>query len=108
MYVSGALDYIKCVCVCACVRVQNVCLLMSINIILCMPVQVEIGESRSGSSLGAGSLVTVLRHVIKEHGYSGLFTGLTPRVAKIAPACAIMIASYEAGKEYFAQYNLRN
>ncbi len=79
---------------------SKVCVLLSIK--------VEIGESRPGSSLGAGSLFTVLRHVISEYGYSGLFTGLTPRVAKIAPACAIMIASYEAGKEYFSQYNLRS
>ena len=67
-----------------------------------------MGESKSGPSLGAGSLLTVLRNVISEHGYSGLFAGLTPRVAKIAPACAIMIASYEAGKEYFAQNNIQS
>ncbi|XP_064404420.1 probable mitochondrial glutathione transporter SLC25A40 isoform X1 [Halichondria panicea] len=70
--------------------------------------QVEMGESKSGPSLGAGSLLTVVRNVISEHGYSGLFAGLTPRVAKIAPACAIMIASYEAGKEYFAQNNIQS
>lgn len=56
--------------------------------------------------LGAGSLFTVLREVVSSHGYAGLYTGLAPRVAKIAPACAIMISSYEACKEYFTKKNL--
>lgn len=44
---------------------------------------------------------------MSEHGYGGLYTGLVPRVAKIAPACAIMIGSYEFCKEYFFEYNLK-
>lgn len=28
-------------------------------------------------------------------------TGLTPRIAKVAPACAVMISSFEAIKEFF-------
>ena len=56
--------------------------------------------------LGAGSLRTVFRDVVTRHGYAGLFAGLVPRVAKIAPACAIMITSYEAGKDYFSRQNL--
>lgn len=70
--------------------------------------QVELGESGSKRSLGAGSFVSVMRKVVAEHGYAGLFAGLTPRVAKITPACAIMITSYEACKNYFADYNLRH
>jgi solute carrier family 25 protein 39/40 len=42
---------------------------------------------------------------VSEHGYGGLYAGLVPRVAKIAPACAIMIGSYEVCKEYFHEYN---
>ena len=56
-------------------------------------------------SLGAGSLFNVLRNIVSEHGYGGLYAGLVPRVAKIAPACAIMIGSYEVCKEYFHEYN---
>ena len=57
--------------------------------------QVELGESGTSvqRSLGAGSFVSVMRKVVAEHGYAGLFAGLAPRIAKIAPACAIMIAS---------------
>jgi len=68
---------------------------------------VEIGQSTSfvSRSLGAGSLKTVLSDVVAAHGYAGLYAGLAPRVAKIAPACAIMIASYEACKEHFMEQN---
>ena len=30
------------------------------------------------------------------------FVGLTPRVAKTVPACAIMLSTYEGAKRYFA------
>ncbi len=71
--------------------------------------QVELGESlhNPGRRLGAGSFVTVIRSVTREHGYVGLYTGMAPRIAKIAPACAIMIGSYEMCKRYFAEHNLR-
>ena len=67
----------------------------------------EIGQSNAfvSRSLGAGSLKTVLSDVVSAHGYAGLYAGLAPRIAKIAPACAIMIASYEACKEYFMEQN---
>lgn len=68
--------------------------------------QVELGQSSVGRQmLGTGSLFKVLRDVVSNHGYSGLYAGLIPRVAKIAPACAIMISSYEACKEYFRKQN---
>ena len=35
----------------------------------------------------------------------GLFTGLTPRIVKVAPACAIMISTFEYGKRFFQNYN---
>lgn len=33
--------------------------------------------------------------VLRNEGVSALFAGLSPRMAKIAPACGIMIASFE-------------
>lgn len=66
--------------------------------------QVEIGESRKGG-LGAGNSLNVMRNVVQRFGISGLFTGFVPRCAKIAPACAITIGSYETCKRLFAEYN---
>lgn len=37
----------------------------------------------------------LLQQMIRTEGVSALFAGLGPRIAKIAPACGIMIASYE-------------
>lgn len=40
-----------------------------------------------------------LWHIFKEQGMSGLFKGWAARCLKVAPACAIMISSYEIGKK---------
>ena len=69
--------------------------------------QVEIGEARNGG-LGAGNSLTVMRSVVREFGFSGLFTGIIPRCAKIAPACAITIGCYETCKRFFAEYNSKS
>ncbi|KAF3004969.1 hypothetical protein E8E13_008041 [Curvularia kusanoi] len=48
-----------------------------------------------------------LMHIYKEQGMSGLFKGWSARALKIAPACAIMISSYELGKKVFNDANER-
>lgn len=39
--------------------------------------------------------VPLLKHMIRTEGYSAMYAGFGPRIAKIAPACGIMIACYE-------------
>lgn len=44
----------------------------------------------------------ILRNIMAKDGSAGFFRGVVPRVVKVAPACAIMISSYEMGKHFFA------
>jgi len=53
-------------------------------------------------------MLKTFRKIYSHHGISGLFTGLTPRLVKVAPACAIMISSFEYGKRFFHRYNNHN
>jgi len=70
--------------------------------------QIEMGEKdimdvKSGVSRTNRE---IFRGIIKEQGVKGLFSGLTPRILKVAPACAIMISSYEFFKNFFKMKNL--
>uniref|UniRef100_A0A4W5K6T5 Mitochondrial glutathione transporter SLC25A39 n=1 Tax=Hucho hucho TaxID=62062 RepID=A0A4W5K6T5_9TELE len=48
----------------------------------------------------------IMRGIWTESGYRGLFAGFIPRVIKVAPACAVMISTYEFGKIFFQKMNL--
>ncbi|XP_042772938.1 solute carrier family 25 member 40 isoform X2 [Panthera leo] len=48
---------------------------------------------------------TIMKNIVAKNGFAGLFTGLIPRLIKIAPACAIMISTYESGKAFFQMQN---
>ncbi|XP_053981330.1 probable mitochondrial glutathione transporter SLC25A40 isoform X1 [Hylaeus volcanicus] len=69
--------------------------------------QIEMGEKeiysdKPGHSSGTW---TIIRKIYNQNGIKGLFTGLIPRVVKVAPACAIMIATFEHGKRFFQTHN---
>ncbi|XP_077896620.1 mitochondrial glutathione transporter SLC25A40 isoform X3 [Ictidomys tridecemlineatus] len=49
----------------------------------------------------------IMKNIVAKDGLSGLFTGLIPRLIKIAPACAIMISTYEFGKAFFQKQNIQ-
>ena len=53
------------------------------------------------------SILRLLWHIFSTEGTSGLFRGWIPRTLKVAPACAIMISSYEVGKRAFRSMNER-
>ncbi|XP_063054590.1 probable mitochondrial glutathione transporter SLC25A40 isoform X2 [Engraulis encrasicolus] len=69
--------------------------------------QVELGELQVQklSSRASSSTWHVMRTIVAESGAPGLFAGFMPRLIKVAPACAIMISSYEYGKAFFGKRN---
>lgn len=53
------------------------------------------------------SMPRFLWHIFKTEGIAGLWKGWAPRTLKVAPACAIMISSYEVGKRMARNANER-
>ncbi|RKP36862.1 mitochondrial carrier domain-containing protein, partial [Dimargaris cristalligena] len=47
------------------------------------------------------STIRLMRRIVDQEGIPGLYRGLSARLIKVAPACAIMISSYEYGKRFF-------
>uniref|UniRef100_A0A8C6UXG2 Mitochondrial glutathione transporter SLC25A40 n=1 Tax=Neogobius melanostomus TaxID=47308 RepID=A0A8C6UXG2_9GOBI len=64
--------------------------------------QVELGELQAKNLSCQGSTFKCMSRIVAEQGFSGLFVGFLPRLIKVAPACAIMISTYEFGKAFFA------
>lgn len=50
----------------------------------------------------------ILNRIYRQSGPKALFTGIVPRVVKVAPACAMMISTYEYFKKFFRRRNERN
>ncbi|XP_031829727.1 solute carrier family 25 protein Shawn isoform X3 [Nomia melanderi] len=69
--------------------------------------QIEMGEKAIYSDKPGHSSKSwfIIKKIYTQNGVKGLFTGLIPRIIKVAPACAIMIATFEHGKRFFQTYN---
>ena len=70
------------------------------------------GASSKPGGLGAAdippeerSMPRFLYHIFRSEGLPGLFRGWAARCLKVAPACAIMISSYEIGKKMARSVN---
>lgn len=76
--------------------------------------QIELGErellkAEAGKILSRdSSTMHIMKRIHSQSGFSGLFSGLVPRIIKVAPACAIMISTYEFGKSFFRELNRSN
>ncbi|TMW54376.1 hypothetical protein DOY81_000555 [Sarcophaga bullata] len=73
--------------------------------------QIEFGEKviftdKPASNLPKRSVTTRLASIYSVSGIRGIFAGLGPRLFKVAPACAIMISTFEYSKAFFYQYNI--
>lgn len=77
--------------------------------------QIELGEevaiqtkpkfATSASTTTSNNTFAIMARIYSQRGIRGLFAGIVPRIIKVAPACAIMISTYEFGKAFFRQYN---
>ncbi|XP_075578918.1 mitochondrial glutathione transporter SLC25A39 isoform X2 [Pelecanus crispus] len=69
--------------------------------------QIELGdgEVHPVAASKPSSTWLLMRRIRAESGTQGLFAGFLPRVIKVAPACAIMISTYEFGKTFFQKLN---
>ncbi|XP_026573291.1 solute carrier family 25 member 39 isoform X2 [Pseudonaja textilis] len=69
--------------------------------------QIELGnmETLQVTTPKSSSTWLLMQKIWAESGTRGLFTGFLPRVIKVAPACAIMISTYEFGKTFFQKMN---
>ncbi|XP_019471927.1 solute carrier family 25 member 40 isoform X3 [Meleagris gallopavo] len=69
--------------------------------------QTEIWESETSQNpqRDCASTWAVMRKIVAKEGIAGLFAGITPRLFKVAPSCAIMIGTYEYGKAFFRHLN---
>lgn len=86
------------------------------------PNVVQLAATNSRSSIDNGSVCITadnppkqvatksvamrLASIYRMGGVPAIFSGLGPRLFKVAPACAIMISSFEYGKSFFYHYNI--
>jgi solute carrier family 25 protein 39/40 len=70
--------------------------------------QIEFGEKLMAhtNNIKTSGTFQTLAKIFHDNGIKGLFAGLAPRLIKVAPACAIMIATFEYGKKFFFSYNM--
>ncbi|XP_078377003.1 mitochondrial glutathione transporter SLC25A40-like [Oculina patagonica] len=70
--------------------------------------QMELGELVLKDASAVKKLpftFSLMFELYRTSGWRSLFAGLTARVLKVAPACAVMISTYECSKSFFRGYN---
>jgi len=69
-------------------------------------IEIEKKDILDGKSGKSRSYTRIARGLVNERGVKSLFSGLTPRLLKIGPSCAILVSSYEFCKGFFLNRNL--
>ncbi|KAM7348817.1 solute carrier family 25 protein Shawn-like [Cochliomyia hominivorax] len=75
--------------------------------------QIEFGEKviftdKPAKDIPSPGVMKRLASIYALSGIRGIFAGLGPRLFKVAPACAIMISTFEYSKSFFYQYNVHH
>jgi solute carrier family 25 protein 39/40 len=65
---------------------------------------IDAHHSHNSGYKPPSTTLQVFRTIINEEGWMGLSAGLAARMGKIAPACAIMISTYELAKAKFGKH----
>uniref|UniRef100_A0A8C1MVR4 Mitochondrial glutathione transporter SLC25A40 n=2 Tax=Cyprinus carpio TaxID=7962 RepID=A0A8C1MVR4_CYPCA len=73
--------------------------------VVTLPFDVVKTKRQNMTLMFSSSTYHLMKRIVAENGVSGLFAGFLPRLIKVAPACAIMISTYEFGKAFFRRYN---
>ncbi|XP_005111116.1 solute carrier family 25 member 40 [Aplysia californica] len=69
--------------------------------------QIELGQTEIlGQQKEVSSTWRIIHKIYAEEGFRALYAGLLPRLAKVAPSCAIMVSTYEFFKYFFMNQNL--
>jgi solute carrier family 25, member 39/40 len=71
----------------------------------------DVAKTRRQASdhfVNSPSTVEIIREIHQREGLAGLMKGLSPRLAKIGPACAIMIGAYEGLGGILAERDEKN
>ena len=58
--------------------------------------RLQAEQAQRAVYVSSRSLFSALRRIVVNDGVQGLFCGLSPRLAKVAPSCGIMIGAFEA------------
>lgn len=58
---------------------------------------IKVRRQTEGHTAENRSTLAYFKQIAKSEGMAGLWRGFVPRVAKVAPACGIMIGAYEIG-----------
>ncbi|CAH2353240.1 mitochondrial carrier protein Mtm1p [[Candida] railenensis] len=71
----------------------------------------DVGKTRLQITTSANekrpTMFKFLMSIYQREGMGALYSGIWPRIMKIAPSCAIMISSYEIGKKFFKKENTK-
>lgn len=66
----------------------------------------RVAQSSDAMANYPSTMTGIMKAIVRDEGAVGLYKGLAPRLTKVAPACAIMIASYNFCLDSIHHWNM--